>query len=100
MYLYNTGNVKQHALILLDVQAEAKKKKGYQIGGVVGSGASVKKSIKCSPESIGKSAACQESGCEHPDCTTAKNAARAALRNLGLVPEECYPYIHRIQQSL
>ena len=84
--------MKQYALIILEAQAEGNKKKnGYQIGeAVVGSGANGKKS-KCSVENIGKSAEGQANGCEHADCTAAKNAARATLRSQ--VPKECHPYI-------
>lgn len=83
--------MKQYALIILEAQAEGKKKKGYQIGvAVVGSGANGKKS-KCSVENIGKSAEEPSNGCEHADCTAAKNAARATLRSQ--VPNECHRYI-------
>ena len=75
----------------VEVEAEGKKKKGHQIGtAVVGSGANGKKS-KCPSGNVGKSATGQANGCEHADCTAAKNAARATLR--GQVPSECHKYI-------
>ena len=79
-------------IYLIEVEAEGKKKKkGYQIGeAVVGSGANGNKS-KCPRENVGKSAEGQENGCEHADCTAAKNAAKATLRSQ--VPKECHKYI-------
>lgn len=56
----------------------------------MGSGASSEKS-KCPSEDRGRSATGRADGCEHDDCTAAKNAARATLR--GQVDKECHKYI-------
>ena len=79
--------------LILDAEAEGKgkKKNGHQIGvAVVGSGANGKNS-KCPAGNVGKSAEGQANGCQHADCTKAKNIARDALRNQ--IPKECHAYI-------
>ena len=66
----------------------AMKKRRYQVGT-----ATVSSNAKapCPSEDRGESAEAEQDGCQHDDCTAAKNAARAAL--IAEVDPNCHKYI-------
>ena len=64
------------------------KKRKYQVGTAT---VSYKAKAPCPSDERGVTAEAEYDGCQHDDCTEAKNAARAALRNA--VDPACHKYI-------